>query len=204
MALPPEALALIKEFEGYLKKLNDGTDRVKPYYCPAGVPTIGWGTTRYPNGVRVKINDPPIGQATATSYLAHELNEDEAAFDRYTAVRLHPLSRGAIVSFIYNCGAGAYRGSTLRRKINDRLWSDVPRELAKWRLGGGRVLAGLVRRRAAEADLFIQGVRLGNYPPEPVAVPPLPARKPEPQPAPALPPADDLPFWRRVVNWILS
>lgn len=203
MALPPEVLDLIKQFEGYLRRLNDGTDRVRPYLCPANVPTIGWGTTRYPTNVRVKMSDPPIDKATASVYLAHELREDEAACDRYTAVRLHPLSRGALVSFIYNCGAGAYRGSTLRKKVNARQWQDVPRELAKWRMGGGRVLPGLVKRRAIEADLFMRGVRLGNYPPEPVDVPPIPVRKPQPRPTPA-PSSDEPSFWRKVLDWILA
>ena len=179
MALPKEALDLIKEFEGYLKRLNDGTDRVKPYLCPAGVPTIGWGTTRYPDGRRVKLSDKPIDQATATRYLAHELTQDEAAFDRLTTVRLPPLSRGALVSFVYNCGAGAYKGSTLRKRVNAGRWADVPKELAKWKYGGGKVLPGLVRRRAAEAELFLRGIRQQNMPPEPVTPPP-PVRKPQP------------------------
>src|SRR5215510_5663472 len=108
MALPAEALDLIKSFEGYLKVLGDGTDRVKPYLCPAGVPTIGWGTTFYPGGRKVTMADPPIDKARATECLAYELRDNEASVDRYTTARLHPLSRGALVSFVYNCGAGAY------------------------------------------------------------------------------------------------
>src|SRR5690606_35636428 len=156
MALPKEALDLIKEFEGYLKRLNDGTDRVKPYLCPAGVPTIGWGTTRYPDGRRLKLSDPPINKKTATTYLEHELTEDERAFDRLTTVRLPPLARGALVSFVYNCGAGAYQCSTLSKRVNAGRWADVPKELAKWKYGGGKVLPGLVRRQIGRAELFLR------------------------------------------------
>jgi lysozyme len=159
MAIPDAALDLIKSFEGYLKPLNDGTGRVKPYLCPASVATIGWGNTRYPNGQRVKMGDPPIDRETATRYLAHELTEDEAAVDRLTpGVVWHPLMRGAIVSFTYNCGSGAFKASTLRKKILAREWDDVPRELRKYRMGGGRVLPGLVRRRDTEAAMFMRGV----------------------------------------------
>lgn len=159
--LPAATLDLIKEFEGYLKPLNDGTGRVKPYLCPANVPTIGWGCTRHPTGVRVKMSDAPIDKATATAYLAHELREDEAGVDKLSAgVVWHELMRGAVVSFAYNCGTGAYSGSGLRRAILAKRWNDVPAELKKWRVGGGRVLPGLVRRRNMEALMFMHGVAL--------------------------------------------
>lgn len=161
MAIPQEALDLIKSFEGYLKRLNDGTDRVKPYLCPAGVATIGHGSTRYfPGGVRVKITDPPISAARAEECLMGEVALNERDFDKMTTARVHALMRGAIVSFIYNCGNGAYRASTLRSKINSGEWQDVPYELSKWRRGGGRVLAGLVRRRTAEGAMFMRGVAM--------------------------------------------
>lgn len=186
MAIPAAALDLIKSFEGYLRRLNDGTDRVRPYLCPAGVPTIGWGTTRYPDNSRVTINDSPISAETATGYLAHELSEDEAGVDRYTTRQLHELSRGSLVSFVYNCGSGAYKGSNLRRAVNEGRWADVPAELRKWRMGGGRVLPGLVRRREAEAGLFMTGVRQGDAPPPEPAPVVVPMRKPQPKPpAPA-------------------
>jgi lysozyme len=139
MALPKKALDLVKSFEGYLRLLADGSGRVAPYLCPAGVPTIGWGTTFYPDGRKVTMADPPIDRARATECLAHELRANEADCDRLTTAKLHPLSRVAIVSFIYNCGSGAYRGSVLRKAVNERRWFDVPRELAKWRIGGGKV-----------------------------------------------------------------
>lgn len=211
MALPAEALGLIQSFEGYLKLLNDGTGRARPYLCPANVPTIGWGTTRYPDGRKVQMGDAPIDRETASAYIAHDLRTDEAAFDRLTTARLHALSRGALVSFVYNCGSGAYRGSTLRKCVNEGEWADVPRELAKWRMGGGRVLAGLVRRRAAEADLFMRGVQvarqhnggpaLGIEQPVPGAAAGVPVSVPPTQPAPVLAPAPRPSLWRRLFGW---
>lgn len=205
MAIPAEALDLIKSFEGYLRRLGDGTDRVKPYLCPANVPTVGWGSTVHPTGVRVKMTDPPIDGATATAYLAWELNKDENAFDRLTPRPIAPLARGAIISFIYNCGSGAYKASNLRKAVNDGRWSDVPAELRKWRMGGGRVLPGLVRRREAEGVMFLKGIRQGvpvapQPPPQPDLPIPAPTA-PAPKPPVLAPPRG---FWRGWVDWLLK
>lgn len=204
MAIPAEALTLIKSFEGYLRRLNDGTDRVKPYLCPAHVPTIGYGSTRYfPGGIKVKMSDPPITEARAAECLAGELITNERDFDKMTTRKVHPIMRGAIISFIYNCGSGAYRASTLRKVINDGNWSDVPRQLNKWVNGGGRRLPGLVRRRKDEGIMFMKGVKLlnseGVYTPnEPAPIPVPPITKP----APTVTKPEG--FWRRVITWILS
>lgn len=159
MAIHPDALALICEFEGYLRPLKDGTDRVKPYLCPANVPTIGFGSIFRRDGSRVAMSDPPITRAEAMDLMDLELiRKCEPAVSRLITVPLHPLMHGALISFVYNCGAGALSGSGLRRAVNERRWSDVPGEFAKWRMGGGRILPGLVRRRAAEAAMFMKGV----------------------------------------------
>jgi lysozyme len=154
--LPQEALDLICHFEGYHKKLADG--RAAPYLCPARVPTIGVGSTFYEDRRKVSLGDPPITRERAFELLAFELRECEAAVDRMVTRRLHPLSRGALVSFAFNAGAGALKASGLLRRVNSGQWRDVPAEFAKWRMGGGVVLPGLVRRRAAEAALFMAGV----------------------------------------------
>lgn len=194
MIVPKAALDLIISFEGYIRRLPD--DRAAPYICPAGVPTIGYGSIRhYPSRKPVTMRDAPITRATATEYLDAELDEKDRAFRALTSAPYNDLMRGAIVSFIYNCGPGAYRGSTLRTVINNRQWDRVPYELSKWRRGGGRVLAGLVRRRNAEAALFMQGVALlgqrGAEPPKPTA-----PSKPSSPPGPSL--------WGRVMQWVLK
>lgn len=159
IAIAPHALDLIKSFEGYLQPLNDGTDRVRPYRCPADVPTIGFGSIKYPSGRRVQMSDGPITRQEALALLAWEINAQSApAVDRFATVQLHALMRGALVSFAFNCGTGALKRSTLLKRVNGRRWEDVPKEFAKWRMGGGRVLRGLVRRRAAEAAMFMRGV----------------------------------------------
>lgn len=64
-----------------------------------------------------------------------------------------PERLAAIIDFTFNVGAGALRTSTLRKRINTGRWDDVPTELRKWNKGGGRVLAGLAKRRETEAVL---------------------------------------------------
>lgn len=160
MSIPREALDLIIQFEGYHRRLPD--DRAAPYLCPARVATIGYGSVWLPlpaGGKRaVRMDDAPITRAEAAELLSWELRECEAAVDRLIARRLPALSRGALVSFAYNVGAGALRSSTLRRVVEAGQWPRVPGEFARWRMGGGVVLPGLVRRRAAEAALFLRGI----------------------------------------------
>lgn len=158
MTLCQEALDLIEEFEGCLKPI--GPDLYAPYRDPIGIPTIGIGSIWHLDGSPVQMSDAPITRAQAVELMEHEISRKcEPAVDRLITVRLHPFSRGALVSFCYNLGAGQLKVSNLRKAINERRWSDVPAEFAKWRLAGGRVLPGLVRRRAAEAALFMRGVQ---------------------------------------------
>lgn len=129
---------------------------LKPYLCPAGVPTIGVGATRYENGTKVTLADPPITRERAMELLDHELAE--------CLPRVRQLcpgladwgdqATGAILDFAFNCGVGALASSTLRRRINAGDAAGARVELMKWVRGGGRVLPGLVKRRAAEAALL--------------------------------------------------
>lgn len=146
-AVPAAALELARRFEGY---------RGTPYLCPAGVPTIGFGTTRYLDGRAVTLSDTPVTRATAEVFLRHELAACVAASLRLCPVlAAEPDNRlAAIADFVYNLGAGRLQSSTLRRRINDRDWHRAAYELSRWVRGGGRVLPGLVARRAAEAALL--------------------------------------------------
>jgi len=175
MALPQRVIDLVTSFEGYHRALQDGSGRAAPYLCPANVPTIGWGATRYADGTRVAMTDTPITRDRADALLLWELATCERAVDILVRVPLHPLSRGALVSFAFNVGSGALKRSTLLRYVNAGRWGAVPAEFAKWRMGGGRVLAGQVRRRAAEAQMFVDGVVAGH---SPQPVPPTPSHKP--------------------------
>jgi len=147
------AAALCAEFEGF---------RSKPYLCPAGVPTIGFGSTYYEDGTKVTLSDPPITKEHATALLMNELAHTYAPGVRRQCPQLYAdaLTSGnwrpfnAIVDFAYNLGVGALQTSTLRRKINEQDWEGAKEQLLRWVRGGGKVLPGLVRRRNAEAALL--------------------------------------------------
>lgn len=140
------AAALARRFEGC---------RLRPYLCPAGVPTIGYGATRYPGGLAVCLLDPPITQAVANDMLLHSVRTIYLpAVLRLCPGIDSPERLAAIIDFTFNLGAGSLRASTLRRRINSGRWADVPKELRKWVKGGGRVLTGLAKRRDAEIALL--------------------------------------------------
>lgn len=147
------AVALCKRFEGLF---------LKPYLCPAGVPTIGYGATYYEDGRRVTLDDPPITVARAEELLLWELRKVSAP----AVMRLCPelfawsVTQGqwrafcAIVDFTFNLGSGRLQTSTLRRKLRALDWEAAKEQLMLWVRGGGRVLPGLVKRRQAESDLL--------------------------------------------------
>lgn len=139
--------ALCVRFEGL---------RLRPYLCPAGVPTIGLGSTVYEDGSRVTLADPAITEEHA--YRLAELTLTTIylpATRRYCPPTvLDAGMQAAIADFAYNLGCTRLKASTLRRKINAGDMAGARAELAKWVRGGGRVLPGLVARRYAEAALL--------------------------------------------------
>lgn len=128
---------------------------MRPYLCPAGVWTIGLGTTRYPNGQPVRATDPPITRERAYEIATYQIRAQylPAAIKACGGKLNTPGRLAAVVDFAYNLGVGALNGSTLRKRILAERWEDVPVELRKWVRAAGRVLPGLVKRRAAEALL---------------------------------------------------
>lgn len=138
-------LPMLERFEGLY---------LRPYLCPAGVPTIGLGSTRYLDGRPVRLTDPPITREHAYLLARHQVVSDYLPQVLALCKSIDTPDRlAAITDFAYNLGTGALRSSTLRKRINAGRWGDVPGELRKWVRGGGRVLPGLVKRRAAEAVL---------------------------------------------------
>ena len=137
--------ALIRRFEGF---------RAAPYRCPAGVPTIGCGSTRYADGRPVALTDPPITEAVAVEIMQAAVREYEAAVNRYARVDLQQHEFDALVSFAYNAGAQNLRTSTLLRKLNagDRIAAAA--EFDRWVNCGGQRVPGLIKRRAAERAMF--------------------------------------------------
>jgi lysozyme len=137
---------LIKEFEGL---------RLRAYRCPAGVLTIGYGTTVYPTGYKVQMGEQ-ITAEQAEEYLRSDLRDFEREVERMVLVPLNSNQFAALVSFAYNLGAEALRKSTLLRLLNAHNYAGAAEQFARWTYAAGKQLPGLVRRRAAERALFIQ------------------------------------------------
>ncbi len=153
IAVPTPAIELAKRFEGFHRVPKHDPGRARPYICPAGYWTIGYGHLCDPT-------HPPITEAEAEVYLARDLETALAATLRYCPVlATEPEGRlAAIVDFTFNLGAGRLQTSTLRRRINQRDWAAAGHELRRWVYGGGKVLPGLVARRTTEVGLLLQQV----------------------------------------------
>lgn len=151
IAVPRTAVELAKRFEGFHRMKKEDPGRAHPYVCPAGYWTIGYGHLCDPS-------HPPITDAEAEEYLAHDLRAALNATLLYCPILVsEPEGRlAAIVDFTFNLGAGRLQTSTLRRRVNLRDWSSSAAELRRWVRGGGRILPGLVARRTAEAHLLLE------------------------------------------------
>lgn len=138
---------LIKRFESC---------RLKAYLCPAGIWTIGYGHT----GPEVYEGlEWTQGQAD----LAFEA--DLQAFDAFvcrTCPSATPIQQGALVSLCYNIGMGAFAKSSVARLHNADKDAEAAQAFALWNKAGGKVLTGLVRRRAAEAALYVEGIPMAD------------------------------------------
>ena len=142
--LTDEGLDLIKRFEGLPPEV---------YFCPGGWPTIGYGHV-VREDERERFADG-IDEATAEALLRRDVEIAERAVLRLIRVPLEDGRFDALCSFAYNLGAGALQRSTLRRKVNREEHDAVPAEFGRWVWAGGRRLKGLVRRREAEAGLYM-------------------------------------------------
>ncbi len=149
--VPKAAINLAKRFEGFERKVKSGIEiTAVPYICPAGFWTIGYGHLCDPK-------HPPITEAKAEVYLACDVQAALVATLRCCPVlATEPEGRlAAIIDFTFNLGAGRLQTSTLRRRINQRDWSQAASELQRWVYGGGRPLSGLVLRRREESNLLL-------------------------------------------------
>jgi lysozyme len=148
MIASQNCINLIKLFEGY---------KPKAYLCPAGVPTIGYGSTMYTDGRKIKLGDT-INEQQANELLMWELRNKAFSLN---GLKINQNQIDALLSFIYNLGIGAFAKSTLKKKIvanpND---ASIKAEFMKWnkaRVGGQLIeLKGLTRRRIAEAELYFK------------------------------------------------
>jgi lysozyme len=147
MKIGDAGIGVIKEFEGFKKA---------PYLCSAGVPTIGFGSTMYADGRKVKLCDAPISEAAALDLFHTTLNKYEQTVNKAVTVPLTQNQFDACVSLCYNIGQGNFASSTLVKELN----SGVPIEktseqFLRWNKAMGKVSAGLSRRRKAEQELFL-------------------------------------------------
>jgi lysozyme len=141
------AAELCKRFEGF---------RAKPYLCPAGIPTIGYGSTYYADGRKVTLNDSLISQEAANDLLMYELQHTylTGVLRNCPVLATDERKCNAIVDFCYNLGVGRLQTSTLKRKINAQDWDGAKEQLMLWTKGGGKVLPGLLKRRQSECALM--------------------------------------------------
>lgn len=143
MRISDEGIACIKRWEGF---------KTQAYLDTGGVWTIGYGHTgkkyAFPNNV--------ISEEKAEELLRSDLDWAEEAVNDLVVVKLSQSQFDALVSFVFNVGRTAFSRSTLLKKLNKGNYAEVPSELAKWKYDNGKVIEGLVNRRAAEAGLWVR------------------------------------------------
>jgi lysozyme len=141
------AAMLCRPFEGL---------RLRPYICPAGYATIGYGTVWKPDGTKVTMQHPAVSKETAEEWLLYTLQINYVAGVLQSSPHLitYPRVLGALGDFAYNLGVPRYRSSTLKRRVDECDWASAKLELQKWVIGGGKRLPGLVLRRQAECKFL--------------------------------------------------
>lgn len=147
-----ESLACIKRWEGL---------RLTAYRDVGGKWTIGYGHTA---GAREGMR---ITEREAEIWLRRDLTQAELAVDDAVKVPLSDPQFGALVSFVFNVGVGAFRRSTLLRKLNAGDYEAVAHELLRWTKAGGKQVPGLVNRRNAEIGLWSRGSHVVSAPERP-------------------------------------
>lgn len=151
MKASSKCIDLIRKFEGF---------KAEPYLCPAGIPTIGYGSTRDAVGKAITMTHPAITELEAINLVLSTLKTYEDAVKRYVIVDLNQNQFDALVDFAYNAGAQNLRTSTLLKKLNAGDYAGASREFSKWICGGGKKLNGLIKRREAERILFLSSAAL--------------------------------------------
>lgn len=176
-SVPEAATAVVKKIEGFSPT---------PYEDNPGNPnntwTIGYGSIHTPDGSRVTRHTPAISEAEATVWLMDEMVETAHEVRRVVTVRLLVREAAALTSWTYNLGAHNLETSTMLRRLNNNDKAGAADEMRRWINQGGKPLLGLLRRRWAEAAIFV-GVapdravalawanvnKLQDWPPFPIA-----------------------------------
>ena len=151
MTISDEGLELIASFEGF---------RAELYNDPAGHATIGYGHLVHLgpiDGSEPAQFKRPLTKAQALDLLRSDAERFVTTVRKAVDVPLTQSRFDALVSFVFNVGGGNFKESTLLRKLNAGDYEGARNEFGKWNKAGGKVLPGLVRRRAAEAAMFAVG-----------------------------------------------
>jgi lysozyme len=125
--------------------------RLKAYLDPVGIPTICVGETQ-----NVRMGDVKT-EAECNAMFEARLGYFAYRVDALIDVQMHPYMHAALTSFTYNVGTGAFKNSTLRRKLNSGDYVGACNELPRWNKAGGKVWNGLIKRRDDEKNLCLQG-----------------------------------------------
>ncbi|MEG0906811.1 MAG: glycoside hydrolase family protein [Cellulosilyticaceae bacterium] len=145
-SLSNNGMKLLEQFEGL---------RLEAYLDSAGIATIGWGSIKYPNGSKVKKGDK-ITKAQAKQYKLHDLKEFESTVNTSVIVPLSQNQYDALVSLSYNIGSGAFKNSTLLKKLNSGDYKGAAEQFLVWNKVNSKRVQGLVNRREAERNLFLK------------------------------------------------
>jgi lysozyme len=146
---------MILDNKGYLLITNHEGLKLKPYLCPAKIPTIGYGNSYYPDGKRVTLLDKEITKQQAFDMFKEVANRFAKRVNELVTSNINQNQFNSLVSFAYNVGTGNFSSSTLLKKVNrnpDDL--TIKDEFLRWNKAGGKVLNGLTNRRNEEADLY--------------------------------------------------
>lgn len=138
--------AIIREFEGF---------RSQAYLDTGGVWTIGYGTIKYPNGVRVKKGDT-CTQGQAELWLKNDCAWVDACLDKYVTITISQNQFDALASFVYNIGETAFVKSTMLKALNAGNFAGTASQFNRWVYDNGKCVQGLVNRRDKEKALFLK------------------------------------------------
>ncbi|MEN8380796.1 lysozyme [Acinetobacter radioresistens] len=139
--------ALIRDFEGF---------ESKAYKDTGGVWTIGYGTIKYPDGRSVKQGDT-CTREQAEQWLKSDCRWVDACLDKYVKATISQNQFDALASFVYNIGENQFRSSTLLAKLNAGDYRVAAANFDRWIYDNGKIITGLVNRRAREKALFMKG-----------------------------------------------
>jgi lysozyme len=147
--IPKQCLDFIISYEKF---------RSKPYDDGFGIPTVGYGSTYYEDGTKVKLTDPPLTKERASILFLFILEKFAKTVLTSVKVELNDNQFSTLLSLAYNIGASAFAKSTLVKRLNEKKYDEAADQFLVWNKSGGEVVRGLTRRRKDERDLFLKPI----------------------------------------------